>query len=176
LKQTSSVNFFLGFLSILLVIGGLGLFLFPGSRSSSTAPAVNVEDIEAAPEGALMIQGQLQLALEEPYTRSYSVLGKPQTEVLRVVPLTGKDWRATQEVEALAILRGDIKEAAFHGPAVNLGSIDPAWKAPFALSKKVALLELVPAEPPAWWLALLAFALIVFLGLGIRGIFKRIQQ
>ena len=163
----------LGLFSITAILGVLFLLW---QRPQPNIPEVTAAQLGQAPLGSLVIGGTLQLESLRDYTRSYSILGKLQVEVLHVAPLTTQAWRPGDEVQALAIVRSKAPSALFHGPAVNLGPIDPSWKAPFPVSKNAILLELVPAEPPGWWLALGAFALLVFLGLAIRGVRKRIME
>jgi hypothetical protein len=170
IHRASTFSVALGISALLALVTLVLLQLW---RPSTPLLRVSVEQLATAPEGALLLEGWLQLEQEQRYTRTYSILGKLQTEVLRVVPLTGQSWQPTNEVPALAILRSETSSRFFQGPAVNLGPLDPTWRAPFTVSKEAALIELMSAQPPAWWLALGGFALMVFLALAIRGIIKR---
>ena len=170
MHRTSTFSVALGLLTLLALVTLLALQLW---RPSTPLPHLRAEQLATAPQGALILEGWLQLEQEQRYTRTYSILGKPQTEVLRVVPLTGQGWQRTEEVQALAIVRSEAASRFFQGPAVNLGPLDPTWTAPFAVSKEAALIELMAAEPPGWWLALGGVALLVFLSLAIRGLIKR---
>jgi hypothetical protein len=173
LNRASTFTVSLGF----LVLAALGvLLLWFWWTPPNALPKASAEQLAAAPQGSLFIEGWLQLEHEQRYTRSVSVLGRRQSEVLRVVPLTREGWQPTEEVVALAILRSDAPSRFFQGPAVKLGPLDPAWEATFPVSKEAALIELVPGEAPGWWLALGGFALLVFLVIAARGVIKRARS
>jgi hypothetical protein len=163
--------------SLLLLVALVGALWIRRDTVLDLEPTrtVTVKELPEAAEGSLLVEGSLQLDYIQPYTRTYSVLGREQIDRLHVAPFTAEGWQPTMPIEALAVIRGEHPRA-FSGPVVNLGPASVTLTGGLHLAQGAVLLELVPAEAPVWWLVIFGAAFFMFFLLGLRGVIKRLSK